>query len=478
MDTEPSISKVVCSKFRLAVPTTRLPNIEPYNKTQLASGETLCWCPSPFSENHTSTRFPILLEEDGSPWIDGNLYLLYRLKTNPEIDPDTLKSIANDLIEFRTILKSESTCYTHDSYYKSKRPTYIVKRVLKSRVDSGKSVNSANRIISHITEFYRWLIHYERANFRHELFLEKSRLIPFEDEYGLQKFIKSRSTDLTLKQRTQNGVRENTIDDGGKLRPLPPTEISLILKALSEIGNPEMSLAFQIALTTGARIQTVFTLRLGLIKENNVDNNESIPVVVGGGTLTDTKRDKRYTLYIPGWLHNRIREYSQHSRAVDRRNIAKNHLGHTCNQYIFLTRSGSPYYIHRRDAQIQDYEHPPKGEAVRKFISRELLPLLRLNKSNFKFSFHDLRATFGMTLIRAGLTRIELGKESKDNLLNYVKERMGHSSIRTTLLYLNYDFRNAISEKAQEDWEIHIKELTESGLEFLCVLKNEEEKFD
>lgn len=48
------------------------------------------------------------------------------------------------------------------------------------------------------------------------------------------------------------------IDDSGKLRPLPKDEQVALIQALKAIGNTEMTLAFFLALATGARLHTAF----------------------------------------------------------------------------------------------------------------------------------------------------------------------------------------------------------------------------
>ena len=71
------------------------------------------------------------------------------------------------------------------------------------------------------------------------------------------------STDLTCSFRTvrQSNEYSEYINDSGKLRPLPKDEQQALVESLKRIANTEMTLAFIFALTTGARLQTVFTLR-------------------------------------------------------------------------------------------------------------------------------------------------------------------------------------------------------------------------
>ncbi|MDZ7901136.1 MAG: hypothetical protein U5L01_00695 [Rheinheimera sp.] len=107
------------------------------------------------------------------------------------------------------------------------------------------------------------------------------------------------------------GFSEHIVD-GGKLRPLSKIEQENLVKALIDIGNPEMTIAFLIALTSGARIQTVFTLRLKHIIELNTNDFGEIPISVGMGTGVDTKFQKKMSIYLPTWL---IRKKLRHMQA-------------------------------------------------------------------------------------------------------------------------------------------------------------------
>jgi len=115
------------------------------------------------------------------------------------------------------------------------------------------------------------------------------------------------------------------------------------------------------------------------------------------------------------------------------------------------------------DPDRLNQREPPRGGSVRKFISEKLRPYLESKGHHISFSFHDLRASFGMNLVREGIRDIEQGRESMDSLLHYVMTRMGHSRISTTMQYLNHDFARAPAYRAQEQWEKEVAKLTEMG---------------
>ena len=64
------------------------------------------------------------------------------------------------------------------------------------------------------------------------------------------------------------------------------------------------------------------------------------------------------------------------------------------------------------------------------------------------FSFHDLRATFGLNTLKV---MISCGFGS-DHVLMYLKERMGHRSIQTTMRYLEYSSFTSTVIKANTEF--------------------------
>ncbi len=78
---------------------------------------------------------------------------------------------------------------------------------------------------------------------------------------------------------------------------------------------------------------------------------------------------------------------------------------------------------------------PKSGQALRNELGRFISRIQKGNKSFKKFSFHDLRATMGMNIVRS--FRIRGYPDSK--IFDYVRQRLSHNNIRTTESYLNFD---------------------------------------
>ncbi len=313
-----------------------------------------------------------------------------------------------------------------------------------------------------MTAFYEWLLQDENINLDFLLWNTNENHIPYKNDYGLEQYrtvvTKDINQVLYSKSNTNN---ENIIIDGGKLKPLTKEQQITIIKLLNEINNREMTLSFLIALTTGARMQTVFTLRIKHFKQPIQDYFQRVQI--GYGTDCDTKYSKRNILFFPSWLYNEIQEYIETERALKRRKKSKHIFESDDFQYVFLTNRGTPYYCAQNDKYRILYSSPPNGEVVRTFIINTLQKRLKSINENFQFSFHDLRATFGVNLFDSYSDLIKEKEYSVTQVLHIIKERMGHSSLKTTELYLNFRNKNKLNKKAQDNYEQLLRELIDES---------------
>ena len=233
------------------------------------------------------------------------------------------------------------------------------------------------------------------------------------------------------------------------------------MKALQK-SSREYQLMFYLALFTGARLQTICTLRIKYLFNRESDSHGFIRLPVGAGTGIDTKFQKPMTLLIPNWLAQGLKIYINSEQARQRRQ--KSNYGDSEENYVFLTKLGTPFYTSKAEQQelterikasdffcskLKLYE----GEAVRSYLKVVLLPEIRLIDPQFQsFKFHDLRASFGMNLLESQLEHLSEG-HSAMTAVEYVQARMGHRNISTTLQYLNYKSRLQWRSKIQHEYE-------------------------
>ncbi|MHC5554765.1 tyrosine-type recombinase/integrase [Vibrio parahaemolyticus] len=412
-------------------------------------------------------HYPMIVDPDGSLWAEANRYLLSRLNGFVPVKRRTLESIAGDLAHFRRWLLKEEIDFLTDTARPRARPTYRYCAYLHDEIRFGKlKARTAKRRISSVQNFYRWLV-VDGVKFEYPLWLENDAALMFKDARGFQKSKSVKSTDLTRSFRVvkSNDDYSEHIDDGGKLRPLPKDEQVALIHALKAIGNTEMTLAFFLALATGARLQTVFTLRRQNFLDEPYKGAVSHRIKVGDGTPVSTKYGKQMVLLVPLFLYRRVQIYMNSERCHQRMKLSKHVYPENSDQYLFLTRTGQPYYMAENDPFAFLYLNPPRGNAVTQFIRQQLKPELYRHGYEFKFRFHDLRATFGMNLLESFVIQMSKAephlvvKADMTKALMLVRSRMGHTSIRTTEAYLNYREKYRVALDLQSEYEAYLESM-------------------
>ena len=405
-------------------------------------------------------HFPILTYDDGSVWKHGSLYLLSKLKNYQKLSPKTLDSIATDLKYFKEYCDSENIDYLI-APRKVLRPTYLYRSHLQQLLRDGKiAPNTIKRRMSAIVGFYEYLINIEGIEFKFPLWESGITSITYQDNQGFKQSKQVNTKDVSRVVTTSNpDLFDNAIVDGGRLHPLPKDQQIALVKALQNIGNTEMTLGFLIALITGARIQTVFTLRKKHFERALKDGEIEVKIKVGYGTDCDTKFKKIHTLIFPSWVYQKVRIYLNSPRFKKREEKAVHIFDEQNKQYTFLTNRGTPFYAAHNDPYRHLYKEVPNGATIRQFIFNSLKKQLKLNGFQFDFSFHDLRATFGMNLLDKLMPLVDAKELKLSHALIHIKEKMGHSSISTTEKYLNFREKHKIKELAQDDYENYLKEL-------------------
>ncbi|EJL6577997.1 tyrosine-type recombinase/integrase [Vibrio fluvialis] len=412
-------------------------------------------------------HYPMIVDPDGSLWAEANRYLLSRLNGFVPVKHRTLESIAGDLAHFRRWLLEEEIDFLTDTARPRARPTYRYCAYLHDEIRFGKlKARTAKRRISSVQNFYRWLV-VDGVKFEYPLWLENDAALMFKDARGFQKSKSVKSTDLTRSFRVvkSNDDYSEHIDDGGKLRPLPKDEQVALIHALKAIGNTEMTLAFFLALATGARLQTVFTLRRQNFLDEPYKGAVSHRIKIGDGTPVSTKYGKQMVLLVPLFLYRRVQVYMNSERCHQRMKLSKHVYPESSDQYLFLTRTGQPYYMAENDPFTFLYRNPPRGNAVTQFIRQQLKPELYRLGFEFEFRFHDLRATFGMNLLESFVNQMSKAethlvvKADMTKALMLVRSRMGHTSIRTTEAYLNYREKYRVALDLQSEYEAYLESM-------------------
>lgn len=409
--------------------------------------------------------FPVVLCASSLPWTEATLYLLYKIESVIHPVMSTLNGIAEDLSAYRRFLDEEMIQWDNFPFQKLARPTYRYSSYLRTAVYSGDmAASSARRRMGAVIAFYNWLRSENLFVPAHIPWKEKDVYLKLKGNQGFE-FTKSVTvTDISIRIPKQSDPYGGRINDGGKLRPLSTEEQRQLMEALCACGNTEMTLIHLFSLVTGARIQSVLTVRVRHVCGMAVECMENpslkeIRFAIGPGTGVDTKLNKQLSLHIPRWFVSQLVTYVDSERAKKRRELATR--GDAGDEYLFLSKYGAPFYRSREDMRIFDptsqRRNPIKGQSVRKFMSEMIIPFVRSKYDpKFRYQFHDLRASFGMNLTDSQLKLVEQKRRTLHQVREFVKVRMGHASATTTDCYLQ--FRGNLS---------HIQNVTDDHDQFL-----------
>lgn len=419
--------------------------------------------------------FPLVVDGAGAPWAAACLWLLDRAQAKP-LGIDSLRPVAQDLAAYKTFLDELGLEWDDFSAVeKYARPTYLYRNHLHDQLNAGELKKStASRRMSTVISFYRYLMRTPRMRFlpANDPWVEKNVGIEYRDSKGFTQVATVTTTDVSIKTTKYQDAWDETINDGGKLRPLPVSEQKALVAALKELGNTEYALMHYMALLTGAREMTVLTFRV----RDVMRPPDQIPqwphkVRCGPGTGIDTKGDVvDVYLSMPRVLYEQLHAYAVSERAKHRR--GKTIRGEDPSNYLFLTQRGQPYYESKEDRNaVRDSVSPLRrsalsGRPLRKFIEQSVTPLVRRTHPKFKYRFHDLRATFGMNWVDYQM--LQAGSEGFGKHYAWARDQlrklMWHRSPLTTDKYLEYREHMHHLQQAQQGWSNHLVELIQ-GLE-------------
>lgn len=212
-----------------------------------------------------------------------------------------------------------------------------------------------------------------------------------------------------------------------ELKPLTKEHLKLLFKTLKEKSTPEFFLICFIAQTTGLRIAEIADLKLEHISK--YDDESIFNLYVGPQVGHYTKGNQNGLIKVNRIVMDIIKEHTLSSSYLKRLARFKDE-----KPFLILNRKGEPYTQEVLSVMFNQFMH------------EHIKPI----EPSFSYKFHDLRATFGVSIMKACLD----SKMSRSEALAYTQNQMRHKSIETTLHYLEYWTHSVVNEqksKMQED---------------------------
>lgn len=219
-----------------------------------------------------------------------------------------------------------------------------------------------------------------------------------------------------------------------ELKPLTKEHLKLLFKMLKEKSTPEFFLICFIAQTTGLRIGEIADLKLEHISK--YDDEPIFNLYVGPQVGHHTKGNQNGVIKVNKTVMNIIKEHTLTSGYLKRLGKFKGD-----KPFLILNRKGEPYTQEVLSVMFNQFMH------------QHIKPI----DPSFSYKFHDLRATFGVSIMKACLD----SKMSRTEALAYTQNQMRHKSLETTLHYLEYWTHSVVNEQKSKMQEDLLSSLTE-----------------
>lgn len=410
-------------------------------------------------------NFPFLFHSDGSPWHEANDYLLNSMSSKAPINrrTDDVRRRASKLLDYLLFCEDNNLDWLDFSGGRPPlRPTY---RYFYHLINEGARSNQViNQYTSAVYHFYKYVTeHWHDLDMKRVDTIKQVRFMVHGSK-GC-KVIEAEKRSQTRRTAPVSSVPLGFVrEDGEDLRPLSDPELAAFLAAIRK--EKEWSVVERLilltALMTGARKQTVLTIRLKHLKgftEDKLQPEGAYRLHAGPGTGIDTKYDKPQVLYVPKQLAEELVTLAESPRMKTRREkfraqLEASHPGLSVaedDMYLFLSDQGNCYYMAESDPRYTIVKSPQTGQ-VTETIKRKLIQIC---SSPFPkdFSYHWLRATFGYQLYQRLQPLVQEGAMKPGEDIDFIQKRMHHEARQTTENYLKLFKMTHEKVVAQEIWE-------------------------
>lgn len=369
---------------------------------------------------------PHIFGDDGEPWLAANSYALSKLQSVSGNSIKTVTSNMGHLKAYACWLEDENLNWRYFPRKKKDRCLFRYRGFLIEQRNTGMlSPSTATARMAAILRFYRWAQVYRWIE-RQQLWEDKNKTLQFNTSVGFSRTMSVVSSELAIPNRRRIG---ETLEGG--LLPLSTANRNTLLEFLREQGKVELYLMTMIGFFTGARSETIRTIRLSSLE--NTQEDPTTPGItrlpVGPGTGVKTKFDVQGTLLLPSQLLEELTRYAYSVRRLTRQSRASE----DGRALLFLTQRGNAYL----------------ESSFTKLISHLRSQLMAAGLTQFKeFKFHQTRATFGTQLMRMAMNALK----SQVDAIVFVRDAMLHKDESTTWGYIRFIEKEPIKEALSDEF--------------------------
>ncbi|MEX6503379.1 site-specific integrase [Pseudomonas zhanjiangensis] len=410
-------------------------------------------------------NFPVLFHANGDPWHEANDYLLSLMRDKAPINrrADDVRRRASRLLDYLLFCEDNDLDWLDFSGARpSLRPTYkYFYHLINEGVRSNQVINQYTSVVYY---FYLYVSeNWYDLDMKRVDTVKQVRLIVRGSKGA--RVVNAEKRSQTRRTPPSSSVPLGFVRDNGEdLRPLSNRELGVFLDTIR--NEKEWSaverLILLTSLMTGARKQTVLTMRLKHLKcftEDKLLPEGAYKLHAGPRTGIDTKFDKPQELYVPKQLAEELVTLARSSMMKKRRDkfralMEAKHPGLSMDEddvYLFLSDQGNCYYMAENDPRYPIVKSPQIGQ-VTETIKRKLIKKAA-SKFPKDFSYHWLRATFAYQLYQRLQVLVEKGLMQPGEVIDFIQRRLRHESRETTENYLKLFRMTHEKVIAQEVWE-------------------------
>ena len=392
---------------------------DPQRSSIRANGD-LDWIPVPNQRKIQS--LPMIYWADGSPWNEAN-HWAHERATGGYVKLKTVQDQMRHLHKFAEWLEQvDSPDWRHFPMNRADRVLVRWRGYLINCRDAigvlAPSTTTAR--MNACINFYRHCADFGFISQDAPKWKDIPVVIRYHDMAGFKRTLSRVTTDISIKSRV---AKRTAVEEG--LLPITGTHMLQLLEFASKSASLELQQMLKLGFFTGARLQTICSLKLGnlerAVPDPDVDGLWCVAAGPGSRPHVETKFDVSGTLRIPDALLRDLKAYAYSTRRMKRQARAFREY----KELLFITTRGNPY--ERR-------EDGKRSSA----INSEMVTLRRTAleaglKFMADFHFHQTRATYGTLLMK---TLLPMG--NLQAALEFVRNAMFHKEISTTMTYVKF----------------------------------------
>lgn len=232
-------------------------------------------------------KFSQIFFQSGEPWKEANRFAFYKLHGSTGNSLGNITASMNHLKAYVDWLEDNYLDWRYFPKSKKERCLFRFRGFLIEQRDKGfLSPSYTSERMSRVIQFYRYVQTEKLIDDELTLWTDNNKTFEYVNSVGFSRTMLIASSELTIPNRNRQGLK---LEDG--LLPITSENRAILLDFLRTNQMYELYLMHMIGFYTGARSETIRTLRISSL-ENAYDDPQTPnfkKIKVGPGTRVKTK---------------------------------------------------------------------------------------------------------------------------------------------------------------------------------------------